>query len=111
VRRLTRGKAIKFNFGAALHRVVSLDIADGVFEPGSTEIRPQWKPRIEMLLTELRKAPAVLRISYLADVEDPGVVKARTGAVRREIENRWNGSYDLTVETEIFWRRGGPPAR
>jgi hypothetical protein len=37
-------------------------------------------------------------------------VKARTEAVKREIENRWNGRYDLTVETETFWRRGGPPA-
>jgi uncharacterized repeat protein (TIGR01451 family) len=110
VRRLTRGKAIKFNFGATLHRVVSLDIADGVFEPGSTEMRPQWKPRIETLLSELRKAPAVLRISYLADVEDQAVVKARTEAVKREIADRWEqGSYKLTIETEIFWRRGGPP--
>ena len=112
VHRLTRGKAIKFNFGATLHRVVRLDIADGVFEPGSTEMRQQWKPRIEMLLGELRKAPAILRISYLADVEEQAVVKARTEAVKREIADRWEqGSYALTIETEIFWRRGGPPAR
>ncbi len=112
VHRLTRGKTMKFNFGATLHRVVRLDIADGVFEPGSTEMRPQWKPRIELLLSELRKAPSLLRISYLADVEDQGVVKARTEAVKREIANRWEqGSYELTIETEIFWRRGGPPAR
>jgi uncharacterized repeat protein (TIGR01451 family)/fimbrial isopeptide formation D2 family protein len=110
VLRLTRGKAIKFNFGATLHRVVRLDIADGVFEPGSAEIRPQWKPKIEMLLGELRKAPAILRISYLADVEDQAVVKARTQAVKREIADRWEqGSYELTIETEIYWRRGGPP--
>lgn len=112
VHRLTRGKAMKFNFGATLHRVVRLDIADGVFEPGSTEMRPQWKPRIEMLLNELHKAPAILRISYLADVEDQTVVKARTEAVKREIADRWKqGSYELTIETEIFWRRGGPPDR
>jgi hypothetical protein len=110
VQRVTRGKAIKFNFGATLHRVVRLDIADGVFEPESTEMRPQWKPRIGMLLSELRKAPAVLRISYLADVEDPAVVKARTEAIKREIADRWEqGNYQLTVETEIFWRRGAPP--
>jgi hypothetical protein len=110
VHRLTRGKAIKFNFGATLHRVVRLDIADGVFEPESTEMREQWKPRIETLLSELRKAPAILRISYLADVEDPKVVKARTEAVKREIVKRWEqGNYQLTIETEIFWRRGGPP--
>jgi hypothetical protein len=112
VHRLTRGKAIKFNFGATLHRVVRLDIADGVFEPGSTEMREQWKPRIEMLLGELRKGPAILRISYLADVENQAVVKARTEAVKREIADRWKqGNYELTIETEIFWRRGAPPAR
>jgi uncharacterized repeat protein (TIGR01451 family)/fimbrial isopeptide formation D2 family protein len=112
VRRLTRGKAIKFNFGATLHRVVRLDIADGVFEPGSTEMRTQWKPRIGILLGELHKAPAILRISYLADVEDQAVVKARTEAVKHEIAHRWEqGSYTLTIETEIFWRRGGPPDR
>jgi fimbrial isopeptide formation D2 family protein/uncharacterized repeat protein (TIGR01451 family) len=112
VQRVTRGKAIKFNFGATLHRVVRLDIADGVFEPGSTEMRPQWKPRIGMLLSELRKAPAVLRISYLADVEEPEVVKARAEAVKREIADLWGqGNYQLKIETEIFWWRGGAPAR
>jgi hypothetical protein len=45
-------------------------------------------------------------------VEDPAVVKARTEAVKREIAERWKReSYELTIETEIFWRRGGPPAR
>ncbi len=110
VRRVTRGKAIKFNFGAALHKVVRLDIADGAFEPETSEIREQWKPRIEMLLAELQKAPAILRISYLADVEDPQVVKARMEAVKREIAGRWDReNYQLMIETEVFWRRGGPP--
>lgn len=112
VQRVTRGKAIKFNFGATLHRVVRLDVADGVFEPGSAEMRPQWKPRIGMLLDELRKSASVLRISYLADVEDPQVVKARIEVIKREIADRWEpGNYRLTIETEIFWRRGGPPGR
>jgi uncharacterized repeat protein (TIGR01451 family) len=112
VRRVTRGKAIKFNFGAALHRVVRLDIADGIFEPGTTEMRAQWKPRIEMLLAEMRKAPSILRISYLGDVEDPAVAKARTEVVKREIAARWEqGFYQLTIETEVYWRRGGPPEK
>ena len=112
VRRVTSGKAIKYNFGAALHRVVRLDIADGVFEPGTSEMRAQWKPRIEMLLAEMRKAPSILRISYLGDVEDPAVAKARTEAVKREIAARWDqGLYQLTIETEVYWRRGGPPEK
>lgn len=114
IHRLTRGKAAKFNFGAALHRVVRLDVADGVFEPGSTDIRPQWAARFAMLLEELRKAPSILRISYLADVERASMVKARLEAMKREAAKRWadlNCCYRLTIETEIYWRRGGPPER
>jgi len=39
------------------------------FEPGSTDIRVQWRPRINLLVQELRKTPAVLRLSYVADTE------------------------------------------
>ena len=46
---------MKFNFGATIHRVVRLDIADPVFEKDKTEIRLQWKPRLNLLLDELSK--------------------------------------------------------
>jgi len=114
VQRLTRGKAIKFNFGATIHRVVSLDIADGVFEPGTTTMRPQWVPRLDLLIEELRKGPAVLRLSYLADVEDAGLVTARLKAVQHEMSQRWaklNCCYRLNIESETFWRRGAPAER
>ena len=114
VKRATRGKMIKFNFGAALHRVVRLDIADAVFEPGTTELRPQWKPRIDILLTELRKAPSVLRLSYLGDVEDEALVMRRLTALKQTLANLWkaeNRGYPLTIETEIYWRRGAPPPK
>jgi large repetitive protein len=114
VLRATRGKALKFNFGASIHRVVGLDIADAVFEPGSTEIRIQWQPRLQILLDELEKAPAVLRLSYLADVEDADLVERRVQAIRRQITESWeakNSSYQLTIEPEVFWRLGGPPEK
>ena len=85
VQRATRGKALKINFGASIHRVVGLDIADAVFEPGSIEMRPQWRPRIELLLTELKKAPAVLRLSYVADVESESLVNKRLDALKQQI--------------------------
>lgn len=44
VQRVTRGKALRSNFAASIHRVVALDLADPVFAPGSTEMRPQWRP-------------------------------------------------------------------
>jgi large repetitive protein len=112
VQRATRGKMMRFNFGATLHRVVGLDIADGVFEPDSTELRPQWAPRIDHLVEELKKDPAVLRLVYLADVEREGLVRERLKALKKNVAEQWastGGGYRLTIETEVFWRRGGPP--
>ena len=112
VERATRGKALKFNFGASLHRVIGMDLADAAFEPGTTEIRAQWRPRMELLMNELQKAPAILRLSYLADVENEQLVQRRMEAVKAEIGTRWhslNAGYELSIEPEVFWRLGAPP--
>jgi len=114
VQRATRGKMLKFNFGAAIHKIVTLDMADGVFEPGSTDMRMQWKQRIDLLLAELKKAPSVLRLSYLAEAEEEGLVNARIKLVKSEITKLWKKkkeNYDLTIETEVFWRTGSPPEK
>ena len=63
-------------------------------------------------MEELRKAPAVLRLSYLADVEEPELVERRVEAIREQITESWealNCCYRLTIENEIFWRRGTRP--
>jgi hypothetical protein len=112
IKRATRGKALRFNFGASIHRVVGLDLANDVFEPGTTEIRVQWQPRINLLLEELRKAPAVLRLSYVADIEDAALVDRRVAAVKQQLIEAWeamNCCYQLTIEPEVFWRLGAPP--
>jgi uncharacterized repeat protein (TIGR01451 family) len=113
VQRATRGKALKVNFGASVFRVVAIDLSDAAFMPGETEIRVQWRPRIGLLLDELRKAPAVLRLSYIADTEERSLVGRRMDAVRRLVTEGWDEptSYPLTIEPEVFWRRGGPPER
>jgi len=110
VERLTRGKAINFSFGATLHHVVTMDVADGVFEHDSDKLRSQWESRLGLLITQLRKGPSVLRLTYLADVEDKSLVKDRIAALKDRIMARWKevGSYQLSIETEIFWRHGGP---
>jgi hypothetical protein len=114
VQRATRGTMIRFNFGVTIYRVVRMDIADGVFEPGTSEIRIQWRPRITQLIEELKKKPSLLRLSYLGDVEGKGLVKKRLETLRKKITKQWKQSdevYPLTIETEIFWRRGAPLAR
>jgi uncharacterized repeat protein (TIGR01451 family) len=112
VERATRGKALRFEFGASIHRVVSLDLSDGVFEPGTADMRLQWRPRLDLLLAELRKSRSVLHLSYLADVEDKPLVDRRLEATAQAIRDAWrsmNCCYELTIEREVFWLRGSPP--
>ena len=114
VQRATRGKSLNLNFGASIHRVVGIDLSDEVFEPGTTEIREQWMPRINMLLDEMRKAPAVLRLSYVADIEDKALVEKRMQSIQKQLTKTWESaksSYVLTIEPEVFWRRGAPVKR
>jgi len=114
VQRATRGKELRVNFAASIYRVVGIDLSDAVFESGTTNIRLQWRPRMDLLLAELRKAPAVLRLSYVADTEDAAVVERRMEAIKRQLIESWgtsNSSYSLAIETEVFWRRGAPPKR
>ena len=111
VRRATRGRALKVNFGASIFRVVAIDLSDAAFVPGATDLREQWSPRLDLLIEELRKGPAVLRLSYLADTEASGLVDRRVAAIKRRVSEAWAaapGGYPLTIEPEIFWRRGAP---
>jgi uncharacterized repeat protein (TIGR01451 family) len=114
IKHATAGKALKFDFGASIYRVVAIDLSDAAFEPGKTEIRTQWKPRVDVLLGELRKAPSVLRLSYVADTEDAALVERRMQALKRQLTESWDEEKDryvLTIEPEVFWRRGAPPKR
>jgi hypothetical protein len=91
---------------------VSLDLSDAVFEPGSADMRPQWQSRLDLLLAELRKSRSLLRLSYVADVEDAPLVDKRLEAIAGTIRDSWrahNPGYELTIEREVFWLRGGPP--
>jgi len=110
VERVTRGKMARFNFGATVHHVVTLGVADGVFKSKSTTIRPQWLPRLGLLMEELRKKTSVLRITYLADVESSGLVNDRIAALKAAIQERWSqvSDLDLVIEKEVYWRHGGP---
>jgi uncharacterized repeat protein (TIGR01451 family) len=111
VQRATRGKALRINFGASIHRVVGLDIADAVFEPDSTALRQQWEPRLDLLLDELKRAPAVLRLSYVADLESESLVNQRLDELKERIMQTWQetgSEYELIVEPEVHWRLGGP---
>ncbi len=111
VQRLTRGKAVKFNFGASLHRVVRLDLADAAFVPAAAAVQEHWQYVLDDLIVQLREGPSVLRLSYLGDTESAALAKRRLKAIEKLIKKRWNAlncCYNLPVETELYWRTGKP---
>lgn len=109
VARATRGKTLDLRFGAAIHRVVGLDLSDAVFEPGTAKLRAHWASRIPMLLAELERAESILRLSYLADREDDALVRDRLRAIEKFVRALWRerGGDALEVETEVFRRADG----
>src|SRR3989441_9517895 len=48
IKRATRGKALKFDFGASIHRVVAIDLSDAAFEAGKTEIPLHREPPVHL---------------------------------------------------------------
>jgi flagellar motor protein MotB len=101
----------KINFGATIHRVVRLDLSDAAFEPVKPTLRPEWRESLQEVIEQLKTGPSILRLSYLGDAETNAMAKARVDQVRETVMTQWqalNLDHQLTVETELFWRRGKP---
>jgi uncharacterized repeat protein (TIGR01451 family) len=101
--RITRGKMTKLNFGATIHRVVRVELADAAFEPGGVSLLPAWKAQIEALPETLKARPSIVRIAYGAAGERAELARRRTHEIRRLITEAWRsakGRYTLTIEIE-----------
>ena len=100
--RLTRGKMVKLEFGAAAGRLVTLDLNGRVFEQGSDRLKPRWQAGLGRLVQALGDESSTLRITYVGD--DGALASARIRAVSREIEARWKEAgapYRLSIESRI----------
>ncbi len=108
VSRMTRGKMIKMNFGASVHRVVRVDVNDAAFEPGSIKLRDEWRQRTLSLDKTINERPTVVRIAYRSNAHDRSLAENRIKAVRDLIQSRWkasNGRAPLIFEEEIVEAR------
>ena len=102
--RLTRGKFVKLNFGAALLRVVRLDVQDAVFK--GEEIAPDYLVRVDDLIKTLEGQPSVLRITYIPRGEEPKLVHTRMAKLKALIEHKWAEKARrcrLIIEAEESW--------
>ena len=102
--RLTRGKVTKLNFGAAITRVVSLDLNNKVFATGGTQLLAKWQAGIGALVATLEKEVSTLRLTYHAGGEGLALANKRIAAVKKLISDEWrrrSGRYELPIETRV----------
>ena len=102
--RLTRGKMTKMNFGAAVHRVIRIDVNDAAFEKEGAQLLAQWQQKIQALETQLREKPSVIRIAYRKGAEPASLVDKRIRALRDMLQTIWKKGKDcppLVFEEEI----------
>ena len=102
--RLTAGKMTKLNFGAAIGRVVRLDLTGDAFEAGDVALQPQWSKGIDQLVDMLRQEESVLRLGYVDAGADRALANDRLRHVSDLIRKRWRerkGQYRLEIETRV----------
>ncbi|MEP3441196.1 MAG: SdrD B-like domain-containing protein [Sulfitobacter sp.] len=99
--RLTAGIATEMNFGAALGRVLDVDLTAAAFN-GEEPVK-RLDDGLVSLLTKVAKTPSVIRISYFTNGEDKKLALRRVAKLEDLIAKRWKriGHYRLIVETDI----------
>jgi len=103
--RATRGKMVRIDFGATIHRVVRVELAASAFERDGEALQPQWRTRFEGLPATLEGKPSVVRIAYRLGEEPRELVDRRMKALVDDLRRRWrerDDRYPLVVETEVL---------
>ncbi|THF60669.1 DUF7933 domain-containing protein [Pseudothauera rhizosphaerae] len=110
--RTTRGKMVKLNFGATVHKVFRIEVDARAFD--GDRLAPAWEARLRELLPQLAERPAVARLAYRsAGKADDGEAARRLDALGRQLRDIYRnaGTEDapppgerppLIVETEII---------
>jgi hypothetical protein len=102
--RATRGKMIKLNFGATIHRVVRVEVSDSAFSGDGTKLLPDWEKRFADLPNQLREKPSVVRLAYRIENNNRGQAQQRIDHLSDFLRKRWealNCCYPLSIEQEL----------
>ncbi|MBL8483699.1 MAG: hypothetical protein JNJ60_15990, partial [Rhodocyclaceae bacterium] len=102
--RVTRGKMVKLNFGATIHRVVRLEVDARAFEPGGTLLAAPWRAQIDTLIDQLKLGPSILRLAYRGAGSEEALARERLAALADELRRRWEQldcCYALAIEQEL----------
>jgi uncharacterized repeat protein (TIGR01451 family) len=102
--RVTRGKMVKLNFGATIHRVLRVEVNDAAFVKEGTGLLPEWEKRFDLLPEELRQKPSVVRLAYRLEGGDKKRAEQRLKSLTKRLRERWRslkGCYPLVIEDEM----------
>lgn len=103
--RATRGKMVKLNFGATIHRVVRVEVSAEAFEKDSVELKEEWKKRFEALPEQLRSRPSVVRLVFRQSVKSEPKAKERLKELTSMLRRKWEAldeEYPLSIEDELL---------
>ncbi|MCZ2105235.1 MAG: hypothetical protein OZ923_12150 [Comamonadaceae bacterium] len=111
--RVTRGKMVKLNFGATVHKVLRLEVDQRAFTPDTDELAPVWAARLAPLALQLAERPSVLRIAYrMGTNAEKKVAERRLEALAQHLRSvyaeqarqasREHDTPRLVIETESF---------
>ncbi|MBY4897841.1 SdrD B-like domain-containing protein [Cupriavidus sp. AU9028] len=101
--RATRGKMVKLDFGAAIHRVVRVEVDAQAFVEQGSELRPEWQRELARLLPVLDAGVSVVHLSYRGKSGETGWADRRLSYLTDALRRLWAESsnrYPLQIETE-----------
>jgi uncharacterized repeat protein (TIGR01451 family) len=87
--RATRGKMVKLNFGATVHRVIRLDLSAAAFDGAGDKLLPKWEADLAALPSLIEARPTVLRIAYRRGTEAETLARSRIDAVAARARTLW----------------------
>ena len=122
--RVTRGKMVKLNFGATVHKVLRLEVDARAFAQDGKQLSTQWDSQLEQLLMQLAERPTVLRLAYRMTGEGKDVAQQRLKALtqriqagyaqqakQRQSKDQEDEAPPLVIETESFENNQGQGVR
>lgn len=105
--RVTAGKMTNLNFGAAISRVVRIDLSGTAFAVDSEKPSPALDRGINQLVRSLETEPSVLRLTYYDSGEGNELARDRLDEVEKLVRQRLRRSrigVDLWIEKRVVTR-------
>jgi hypothetical protein len=101
--RLTAGKMVELNFGAAMGREIRLTLDGTAFASGSATPSPALEAGLNQLIAVLEEHEATLRVVYRDGTADT-LARQRVEEVVAQIRQHWRRArepYRLVINTDI----------